>query len=223
MVEQRAITEREVRRLAREGAKIIDIRGAIVTPGARNAARELGVLLTGPEAPTSVLPMRAFGSFDPKPDVQVTIALACDATGTAIKDAVASRLYELQHTVQDLTAAERAPKDSPDAAAAVARAVAAGRAQIGIIVDGTGVGACLAANKVAGVRAAACHDVTTAVSAREHCDANVLCLAGALIGPRLATAIVETFLTKEFTGAKYAGRLAKLKAMDEERENNSRR
>lgn len=217
MAEQRAITEREVRRLAREGAKIIDIRGAIVTPGARNAARELGVLLTGPDAPTSVLPMRAYGSFDPKPDTQATIAIACDSSGTAIKEAVSSRLYEMQHTVQDLNTGEKTAKDSPDAAAAVAREVAAGKAQVGIIVNGTGIAACIAANKVKGVRAALCHDVTIAVSAREHCDANVLCLAGALIGPRLATAIVETFLTREFKGGKYGNRVAKLKALDEGR------
>ena len=214
MAEQRAITEREVRRLAREGAKIIDIRGAIVTPGARSAAKELGVLLSGPDAPTSVLPMRAFGSFDPKPVARTTIALYCDNSGTAIKEAVAARLYELQHDVHDMASAGAAAKDSPDAAVAVAREVAAGRVQFGIVVDGTGVGACIAANKITGVRAALCHDVTTAVSAREHCDANVLCLAGTLVGPRLATAIVETFLTRELT-AKYANRVAKLKALDE--------
>ena len=217
MTEQRAITEREVRRLAREGAKIIDIRGAIVTPGARSAARELGVILTGPDAPTSVLPMRAYGSFDPKPLVQTTVALACDQSGSLIKEAVAARLYQLQHTVTDLVGPERALPDSTAAAALVAREVAAGRARFGIVVDGTGVSACIAANKIKGVRAALCHDVTTAVSAREHSDANVLALAGSLIGPRLATAIVETFLTREFVAERYASRLEKLKALDEER------
>jgi ribose 5-phosphate isomerase B len=217
MAEQRAITEREVRRAAREGVKMIDIRGAIVTPGARTAARELGILFTGPDAPTSVLPMRAYGSFDPTPVARVTIALACEPSGTAIKDAVAARLYQMENSVNDLVAGERPPKDSADAAALVTKEVAESRAQFGIIVNGTGIGACIAANKVRGIRAALCHDVTTAISAREHHDANVLCLAGGLIGPRLATAIVETFLTRSFAEARYGPRLAKLKALDEGR------
>jgi ribose 5-phosphate isomerase B len=85
------------------------------------------------------------------------------------------------------------------------------------VVNGTGVSACIAANKIKGIRAALCHDVTTTISAREHSDANVLALAGSLIGPRLATAIVETFLTREFVVERYAARLEKLKALDEER------
>jgi len=217
MAEPKAITEREVRRLAREGKKVIDTRGAIVTPGAKNAARELGVHLAGPDAPTSVLPMRAYGSFDPKRETQTTVAICCDDAGAAIKDAVATRLYELTHTVIDLAKGEKPPKDSPDVAIAVAREVAAGRAPFGIIIDGTGISACIAANKVKGIRAAICHDVTTAVSAREHSDANVLCLGGSLIGPRLALAIVETFLTKDFAAARYASRLARLQAIDTER------
>ena len=217
MAEQRAITEREVRRLAREGTKLIDIKGAIVTPGARAAARELGVLFAGADAPTSVLPMRAFGSFDPRAETKSTVAIACDQAGSSIKEAVAARLYQLQHSVTDLIGPARTLPDSLDAAALVAKEVAAGRAQFGIVVDSTGIGACIAANKVQGIRAALCHDVTSTISAREHTDANVLCLAGALIGPRLAVAIVETFLTREFASARYALRLEKLKALDEER------
>ncbi len=217
MSEQRAITEREVRRLARDGAKIIDVRGAIVTPGARSAARELGVILTGSETPTSVLPIRAYGAFDPRPFVPSTVALACDQSGTMIKEAVAARLYQLQHTVTDLVGPEKSLLETTAAAVLVAREVSSGRARFGVVVDGTGVSACIAANKIKGVRAALCHDVTTAVSAREHSDANVLALAGSLIGPRLATAIVETFLTRDFVPERYAARLEKLKELDEQR------
>ncbi|HVP71512.1 MAG TPA: RpiB/LacA/LacB family sugar-phosphate isomerase, partial [Gemmatimonadaceae bacterium] len=132
MAEPRAITEREVRRLAREGTKVIDIRGAIVTPGARSAARELGLLLTGPDTPTSMIGMRA---FEPKRLKETTIALGCDATGGAIKDAVATRLYELKHTVIDLAKGVAQPTESPDVALAVAREVAGERAPFGIIID----------------------------------------------------------------------------------------
>jgi len=214
MAEPRAITEREVRRLAREGTKVIDIRGAIVTPGARSAARELGLLLTGPDTPTSMIGMRA---FEPRRLKETTIALGCDAKGGAIKDAVATRLYELKHTVIDLAKGVAPPTESPDVALAVAREVAGERAPFGIIIDGTGISACIAANKVKGIRAALCHDVTSAISAREHSDANVLCLAGTLIGPRQALAVVETFLSKEFAAARYASRLARLLEIDAER------
>jgi ribose 5-phosphate isomerase B len=217
MSEQRAITEREVRRASREGVKMIDIRGAIITPGARAAARELGILLAGTDSPVSVIPLRPYAPFDPTPVSHVTVALACDATGAAIKDAVAARLYQLKHAVHDLCAGELERKESPESAVQVARAVAECRAQFGIVVNGTGIGACIAANKVEGVRAAMCHDVTTAISAREHYDANVLALGGGLIGPRLAAAIVETFLTRQFSAARYGPRLERLHALDRER------
>jgi ribose 5-phosphate isomerase B len=210
MAEQRAITEREVRRASREGAKIIDIRGAIITPGARNAARELGILLTGPDAPTTYPPRIAYGYFDPKPTNTLQLAIGCDSAGARLKADVATRLYELRHGVTDLSSADRPPLDSTDAAAAVAHEVAAGHAQLGIVVDATGVAACIAANKVHGIRAAVCYDVTSAASAREHVDANVLVLAGGLIGPRLAIAIVETFLTREFAEARYSARVSKI-------------
>jgi len=210
MTEQRAITEREVRRASREGAKIIDIRGAIITPGARNAARELGIMLTGPDAPTTYPPRIAYGYFDPKPTNAVSVAIGCDSAGARIKGDVAARLYELRHVVADLSGADRPPLDSTDAAAAVAREVSAGNSQFGIVVDGTGVAACIAANKMKGIRAAVCYDVTSAASAREHVDANVLVLAGGLIGPRLAVAIVETFLGREFAETRYGGRVGKI-------------
>lgn len=214
MAQPKAITEREIRRLAREGVMVIDTRGAIVTPGAVSAARELGVHLSGPETPTSAVAMRAYGSHDGARETHTTIAICCDVAGAAIKDAVATRLYELTHTVIDLAKGARPPTGSPDVALAVAQEVAAGRAPVGIVIDNTGITGCIAANKVRGIRAALCHDVTSAVSAREHTDANVLCLAGSLIGPRLALAIVETFLTKEFAAARYADRLARLKEID---------
>ena len=123
---------------------------------------------------------------------------------------MATRLYELRHAVTDLSSADRPPLDSTDAAAAVAHEVASGHAQYGIVVDASGVAACIAANKVHGIRAAVCYDVTSAASAREQADANVLVLAGGLIGPRLAVAIVETFLTREFAEARYSGRVSKI-------------
>lgn len=214
MSEQRAITEREIRRASRDGAKIIDIRGAIITPGARNAARELGILLTGPDAPTTSPPRLAYGYFDPKPTNAIAVAIGCDSAGARLKADVAARLYELRHVVSDLSSADRPPLDSTDAAVAVAREVAADHSRFGIVVDATGVAACIAANKIRGIRAAVCYDVTSAASAREHVDCNVLVLAGGLIGPRLAVAIVETFLGREFAETRYSGRVSKISEME---------
>jgi ribose 5-phosphate isomerase B len=216
MAEQRAITEREVRRASREGAKIIDIRGAIITPGARTVARELGILFTGPDALTTAPPRLRFGQFDPTPVQRVTVAIGCDSAGARLKADVTARLYELEHRVSDLAGPEHPPKDSPDAATSVAREVASGHAEYGIVVDATGSLACIAANKVRGVRAAVCHDVTSAATAREHANANVLVLAGGLVGPRLASAIVETFLSREFAEGKYGEKVAKVREMEGE-------
>ena len=82
------------------------------------------------------------------------------------------------------------------------------------LVDGAGIGSCMAANKVPGVRAAMCYDVTTAQNAREHNNANVLTLGGGLIGTRLAIAVVQTFLDTSFGGGRHAPRVAKIDALD---------
>jgi len=100
--------------------------------------------------------------------------------------------------------------DYPDFAYAVARLVADGRAWRGIVIDGAGIGSCMAANKVPGVRAAMCYDQATAVNSREHNDANVLTLGAGLIGPSLARQIVDTWLTTEFGGGRHARRVDKI-------------
>ena len=100
--------------------------------------------------------------------------------------------------------------DYPDFAYAVAQAVADGRATRGIMIDGAGIGSCMVANKVPGVRASMCYDVSTASNAREHNDANVLTLGGQLIGTNLAKQIVKTWLTTDFGGGRHAKRVNKI-------------
>ena len=106
------------------------------------------------------------------------------------------------------------PVDYPDFAVAVAEAVASGRAAAGVMIDGAGIGSCMAANKVRGVRAAMCYDVTTAANAREHNNANMLTLGAGLIGNRLAITILETFLATPFAGGRHAKRVEKIDALD---------
>ncbi|MDX1418111.1 MAG: RpiB/LacA/LacB family sugar-phosphate isomerase, partial [Candidatus Promineifilaceae bacterium] len=100
--------------------------------------------------------------------------------------------------------------DYPDYAYAVARMVSSGQVWRGIIIDGAGIGSCMVANKVPGVRAAMCYDQATAVNSREHNNANVLTLGAGLIGPNLARQIVQTWLTTTFGGGRHARRVDKI-------------
>lgn len=222
----RVITERDVRRAAKDGTREIDVAGAVVTPSARDVAAGAGVTLKGGK-PTSKRAAKGDASATPAAGTpsssagdaaaKRTIAVGADHGGVALRDAISARLRELGHAVTDHGTSGTAPVDYPDYAIAVANAVASGAAQVGIMVDGAGIGSCMAANKVRGVRAAMCYDVTTAQNAREHNNANVLTLGGGLIGPRLAVAIVEAFLATGFGGGRHAARVAKIDALDAQR------
>ena len=212
----RVITERDVRRAAKAGTRELDVGGAVVTPSARDAAARLAVSLKDakPAKPQgSVAPPPAAKSETPARGSR-SIAIGADHGGVGLRDAIAARLRELGHSVTDHGTTGTAAVDYPDYATAVARAVASGSAQLGIMVDGAGIGSCMAANKVPGIRAAMCYDVTTAQNAREHNNANVLTLGGGLIGARLGLAIVEAFLATDFGGGRHAARVAKIDALD---------
>jgi len=143
-----------------------------------------------------------------------SIAIGADHGGVALKATIAKRLRELGHDVADVGTNTADPVDYPDFAELVARMVGEGRAAFGIMIDGAGIGSCMAANKVARVRAAMCYDMTTAANAREHNFANVLTLGAGLIGERLALAIVETFLSTPTGAERHAARVAKIDALD---------
>jgi ribose 5-phosphate isomerase B len=119
-------------------------------------------------------------------------------------------LRELGHEVIDCGTSSTDAVDYPDFALAVAELVSQGRAARGILVDGAGIGSCMAANKVPGIRAAMCYDHATAVNSREHNDANVLTLGGVLIGSSLARQIVKTWLSTAFGGERHARRVDKI-------------
>ena len=222
----RVVTERDVRRAVSDGTREIDITGAVVTPSARDVAARVGVALKGAKVAEKSSERMSQGgqqhsssalSVDVTPvpkAARLAVAVGADHGGIGLRDAIAGRLRELGHAMTDYGTTGTGAVDYPDYAVAVARAVASGAAQIGIMVDGAGIGSCMAANKVPGVRAAMCYDVTTAQNAREHNNANVLTLGGGLIGSRLALAIVETFLATGFGGGRHAGRVAKIDALD---------
>ena len=229
MSARRAITEADVRAAAGAGHTLALPARALVTPAARDLARQLGVALVaggsrdrgiegskdGTDTRTPVPSVDPPGSRSPVSRSPV-VAVGADHGGFPMKESLKQVLEELGYGVLDLGTHSTETVDYPDFAVALARAVAEGRAWRGIMVDGAGIGSAMAANKVPGVRAALCHDLTTAANAREHNDANVLTLGGTLIGLRLATDIVKTFLATGFGGGRHAPRVEKINRLDRE-------
>jgi ribose 5-phosphate isomerase B len=142
------------------------------------------------------------------------VALGADHGGYSLKENLKGYVAELGYEVIDCGTKGTDSVDYPDFAYAVAQLVSDGRAWRGIIVDGAGIGSCMAANKVPGVRAAMCYDHATAVNSREHNDANVLSLGGMLLGQNLAQQIVKAWLETEFGGGRHARRVDKIMGIE---------
>ncbi len=145
------------------------------------------------------------------------VAVAFDHRGVHLRDAVLRVLAEDGHEVTDLgTDTDAVRIDYPDKAAEIGTAVTDGRAERGILVCGSGVGAAVAACKLRGIRASVCHDVYSAHQGVEHDDMNVLCLGSEVIGPSLAADLVRAFLAARFDGGeRYVARLEKVQRMEE--------
>ena len=170
--------------------------GAMVTPAAAPASGG---------APAST----------PAAQERIAIAIGADHGGAALKDRIGQVLAESGFAVQDCGTHGSAPVDYPDFAHAVARLVADGTCRWGVIVDGAGIGSCMVANKVPGVRAALCHDLSSARNSREHNHANVLTLGAGFLGEALAIEIVRAWLGTAWGPGRHAARVEKI--MDVER------
>lgn len=144
------------------------------------------------------------------------IALGSDHAGYALKAVLGQRLKELGHEVVDLGTDSEEPADYPRFCAAVGREVAAGRADRGIVMGGSGQGEAIAANKVRGVRAALCLDEYTARMAREHNDANVLALGARIVAAEMAFRITDLFLRTPFEGGRHVPRVEQIAAIEQE-------
>lgn len=193
------IDENDVNAAPEGGTLTIPV-GALVTPLARSAALARHVRLV--EAHSAPVP------------AEKSVAIGADHGGYGMKEMLKTFLQG-KYVVVDCGTDSTAAVDYPDFALAVAQLVSSGRAWRGIVVDGAGIGSCMVANKVPGVRAALCYDQATAVNSREHNDANVLTLGAGLIGEALAKQIVETWLKTDFGGGRHARRVDKI--MDIER------
>ena len=138
------------------------------------------------------------------------VAIAADHAGFDMKQWLLAALGEDGHTLIDLGTSSRDPVDYPDYARALGETIVSGRAERGILVCGSGVGACVAANKIRGIRAGTCHDTYSGHQGVEHDDMNVLCLGARVIGTAPALEIVRAFLGARFSGEeRHARRVAK--------------
>lgn len=144
------------------------------------------------------------------------VAVACDHAGLPLKDVVVEALAEMGLDVLDLGVNTPDRVDYPEYGARMGRAITKGEAPMGVIVCGSGIGISIAANRFAAVRAALCHDVTSARLSREHNDANVLALGARLTGTEVALDMLRAFLTTEFEGGRHAGRVEMLATVAEE-------
>jgi ribose 5-phosphate isomerase B len=142
------------------------------------------------------------------------IAIGCDHRGIGLKQFVIRLLAELGHSYEDLGTYDDNPVDYPDIARKVAAGVAQGSFDRGILICSTGIGMCMSANKVKGIRAAPCHDKFTATRSRLHNDANVLCLGAEVVSQEMAREVVTTFLNTEFEGGRHVRRLEKIRALE---------
>lgn len=139
------------------------------------------------------------------------IAIGSDHRGYDVKRRIVALLQNMGHEAVDVGAHGKESADYPDFAFRVAEEVGLGRAERGILICGTGIGMCIAANKVPGVRAAPCHDSITAEMSRRHNDANVLCLSADLLGEELIERMVRIWLETPFEGGRHARRVEKIR------------
>ena len=142
------------------------------------------------------------------------IAIGSDHAGFALKSQLADHLREAGHEVDDLGTHSEESVDYPEYGALVARAVVDGQAEYGVCVCGTGIGIGIAANKVKGARAAVVHDATSARMARQHNDANVVCVGARLTGSQAAADAVDAFLAAEFEGGRHQRRIDEITELE---------
>ena len=151
------------------------------------------------------------------------IAIGTDHRGYAIRSRVIELVERLGHEVEDVGTFSSDAVDYPDVASLVSRKVSQREVDRGILVCGTGLGMCIAANKFHGVRAAPCHDDLTAEMSRRHNDTNVLCLSADLLGERLIDRMVELWLSTPFEGGRHARRVEKILELERQVENDGNR
>ena len=174
--------------------------GTIVTPSARDLAKDRGVRIV--EVPAEQIVIAAAS--------EKTVAVGADHGGFQLKEKLKGIFLELGLRVHDIGVHEEKSVDYPDIARAVAELVARGQASRGVIIDGAGIGSCIVANKFPGIRAALCYDKASARNSREHNDSNVLTLGGRLLTGSQAEDVLRVWLSTPFAGGRHAARVQKI-------------
>ena len=196
----RVITEQDVP----EYGELRVARGTVITPSARDRARERGVqilVLEPHELEQQAPPSR-------------TVALGSDHGGFRMKERLKPVFAEFELAVRDVGAFDERAVDYPDIAHEVARLVVSGEAVWGIIVDGAGIGSAMVANKVPGIRSALCYDKASARNSREHNHANVLTLGGRLLTETQAEEVLRTWLATPWGGGRHQARIDKITGIE---------
>jgi len=174
--------------------------GAIITPSARDVAAARGVRIVE-------LPEDQCSSLEAP---EKTVAIGADHGGFGLKEELKPLLESLGLAVRDVGVYEGKPADYPDIAVKVADLVVSGAAARGVLIDGAGIGSCMAANKVQGIRAALCYDKASARNSREHNDSNVLTLGARLLTHSQAEEVLRTWIATPFAGGRHLARVRKI-------------
>ena len=198
-----------------EGGEVAVTQGTLITPLARDEAERRGITFrTVPSTEREA----SGGVVEPPGGEKVSarvVAIGADHGGFELKEQLKAYLRDWGYNFLDLGTDSTAAVDYPDFAEAVANAVARGDAWLGVVVDSAGIGSSIAANKVAGARAALCYDRATARNSREHNDANVLSLGANLISPEAAREILAIWLSTSFAGGRHQRRVDKIRSIEE--------
>lgn len=209
---KQVLTERDVLQAWQQRQRQINVAaGVIITPAARDAARARGITFL--DAAAAATPQ---ASPAPPPSASpLLVFIGSDHAGYQFKEQIKSWLRELGYRHEDVGTFSEAPVDYPDIAELVAQKVAAKPELRGILIDGAGIGSAIAANKVPGVRAAACFDPYTTRNSREHNNTNVLCLGSRNLGIDIAKEIVKIWLATGFGGGRHLRRVEKITALEQ--------
>lgn len=212
---KRVITERDVVHAWQERkTQILVPAGVLITPAARDAARVKKIALVNPSQEKAQAETAAKSSA-PIPASASVVVIGSDHGGYALKEQLKDYLRSLGFRYEDVGTFSEAAVDYPDIAELVAQKVASDTAARGIVIDGAGVGSAIAANKIPGVRAAACYDVYTAKNSREHNNANVLSLGSRNLGIDIVKEIVKVWLETGFGGGRHLKRVEKIAALEQ--------
>ena len=201
------ITESDARVLE-PGSTVLLVPGGIVTPLARDTLRERRIVVVRDDLSDAEV-----AALAPVANVR-TLAIGCDHTGVALKNALVAHFRARGLQVEDLGVDRPDPVDYPDVAERVATMVAAHEADAGVIIDGAGIGSAIAANKIRGIRAAMCPDETIARYAREHNGAHIATIGASMLDTARAVAIVERFVATPMREPRYLRRLAKIERLE---------